>query len=76
MGIKGDWSRVKDSKKYGETIENIYGKRIKLPPKGSQEFNQLQAELLAILLINGDVLHNPASKVSMILDHLEENYGI
>jgi len=72
MGIKEDWSRVKDHKKYGETIERVFGKRIKIPTQDSQEFNQLQAELLAILLVERE----QTAAVKRILNHLIQNYSL
>lgn len=49
MGIKEDWSRVKDTKKYGETIERVFGIRLKLPAKDTPEYEDYVNEVRLIL---------------------------
>lgn len=49
MSTKGDWSRVKDTKKYGETVERVFGIRLKLPAKDTPEYDNFVNEIRLIL---------------------------
>lgn len=49
MGIKEDWSRVKDTKKYGETIERVFGVRLRLPSKDTPGYDDYLNEVRLIL---------------------------
>jgi hypothetical protein len=73
MGIKGDRSRVIDVLKYNETIERVYGVRIKLPPIDSEQGSALNRELLSILETCPDA---PYVAVGLILAHLRDNYSL